>query len=185
LGRLDGTGCVIPRRTLDEIDPCRARGHRLAGDPCDAYRQVDQMTNQEPYIDLRSDDPEWIQQQLERRAGDPRVVLRPIEDDLDSEGHAVSTTLRVQAFGDEDDTEGHAISIQFPSREDAAAFRRRLVLTGALTGTLVLGAAGGFGLANVVDGAVGGGGTTVSGAQGDGVTVGPDSPARGTIPVPE
>jgi hypothetical protein len=143
------------------------------------------MTNQEPYIDLRSDDPEWIRQQLERGSGDPHVVLRPIEDDLDSEGHAMESVLRVQAFGDGEDTEGHAISIQFPSREEAAAFRRRLVLAGALTGTLVLGAAGGFGLANVVDGATGGGGATVSGAQGDGVTVGPDSPARGTVPVHE
>lgn len=161
------------------------------------------MSSQEATIELRPDDPLWMQQQLDQKADQALVVLRPIDDDFDTEGHTAGTVLRVQAFGDEDDTEGHAISVQFPSREEAAAFRRRLVLAGALTGTLVLGAAGGYGLANVVGGMADGSGASVtdagsgstnssvdagsarSGATGDGVRTGPDAPARGTTPIPE
>lgn len=115
------------------------------------------MSEPEQYVELQADDPEWIRQRLESRSGDARVVLKPIDDDLDIEGHAMGSTLRLQAFDDEDDTEGHAISVHFPSGEEAAAFRRRLVLTGALTGTLVVGAAGGFGLANIANNAAAGG----------------------------
>jgi len=118
------------------------------------------MSDQEQYVDLRPDDPEWISQRLKGRPGGAEVILKAIEDDLDTEGHIIGTTLRLRAFDDEDDTEGHVVSVQFPTREDAAAFRRRLLLTGALTGTLVLGAAGGFGLANIIDQGSGAGALT-------------------------
>lgn len=148
------------------------------------------MTDQE-YVDLQADDADWIRERVERRPDAARVVLRLDEDDLDAEGHIAGTTIRLQAYEDEDDTEGHAIAAHFPTREDADAFRRRLVLTGALTGTLVLGAAGGFGLANIVgaDAAGGGAVTTEQGSEGfapaGGSIVDGDSPARGTVPVPE
>jgi hypothetical protein len=77
-------------------------------------------------------------------------VLRPGDDgDDDVEGHAGGSRLRLRAFDSEDDTEGHAISIDFPSRDAADAFRKRLMLAGVLTGTLILGAAGGAGLASL------------------------------------
>jgi len=122
------------------------------------------MNDQEQYVELQPDDPEWIRQRLAGRPGPTRVVLRAGDDDQDAEGHAMGTTLRLQAFDEEDDTEGHAISIHFPSREAAADFRRRLMLTGALTGTLVLGAAGGFGLANIANDGTGSGAATTGGS---------------------
>jgi hypothetical protein len=64
------------------------------------------------------------------------------------EGHAAGT-ITLRAFEDEDDTEGHALALHFPSIKEADAFRRRLVATGVLTGTLVLGAAAGAGWATM------------------------------------
>ncbi|HSK92436.1 MAG TPA: hypothetical protein VLA76_00090 [Candidatus Angelobacter sp.] len=149
------------------------------------------MSDQEQYFDIQADDPDWVRDQLERRPGTPRVLVRLTEDDADLEGHIASSTLRLRAFEDEDDTEGHAIAVHFPTREDADAFRRRLVLTGALTGTLVLGAAGGFGLANIVAADAAGGGAVTTEQASErlappgGSIVDGDSPARGTVPVPE
>jgi hypothetical protein len=122
------------------------------------------MNDQELYVDLQPDDPEWIRQRLDSRPGPTRVVLKAIDDDLDVAGHAIGTSLRLRAFDDEDDTEGHAISVHFPSREAATAFRRRLMLTGVLTGTLVVGAAGGIGLANITNDAAGTGAATSAGS---------------------
>ena len=122
------------------------------------------MSDQDQYVELQPEDPEWIRQRLAAGPGSARVVLKAGDDDGDVEGHAIGTTLRMQAFDDEDDTEGHAISIHFPSREAAADFRRRLMVTGVLTGTLVVGAAGGFGLANVVNGEAGSGTVTSAGS---------------------
>lgn len=91
-------------------------------------------------------DEDWIRDRL-GRGGQSSVVLRPGDDfDDDVEGHASGSRLGLRAFDSEDDTEGHAISIDFPSRAEADAFRKRLMLAGVLTGTLLLGAAGGAGL---------------------------------------
>src|SRR3954451_9403396 len=46
-------------------------------------------------------------------------------------------TIDVVVIGD--DTEGHSLSLRFPNSQDAGEFRRRLMLTGALAGTLVVG----------------------------------------------
>jgi hypothetical protein len=79
----------------------------------------------------------------------PSILLRPSPDgDEDVEGHAAAT-VTLRAFEDEDDTEGHALALHFPSIKEADAFRRRLVATGVLTGTLVLGAAAGAGWATM------------------------------------
>jgi hypothetical protein len=136
------------------------------------------MSDQELYIELEPDDTEghvvsgrvatgdieWIRDRLDRGDAATPVILKAGDDgDDDVEGHGTAT-LRLQAFDDEDDTVGHALSIHFPSREEADAFRRRLLLTGVLTGTIVLGAASGIGLANLSNDAAGSGAATTAGS---------------------
>jgi hypothetical protein len=69
-----------------------------------------------------------------------RVRLDPRDDDeSDAEGHAATAAAVVlYVLDDEDDTEGHAISIHFPTAKDARAFRNRLIVTGALVGSVAL-----------------------------------------------
>ena len=119
------------------------------------------MTDQELLIELEPDDTQgparlrvtddegWLKERLARDPRSNRFALKAIEGDV--EGHAMSSTVALRAFDDEDDTEGHAISVHFPSRDEAEAFRRRLMVTGVLAGTIALGAAGGIGLANLAD----------------------------------
>jgi hypothetical protein len=59
------------------------------------------------------------------------------------------------------------MTLNFPTREEAEAFRKRLMLAGVLAGTIVLGAAGGIGLANMSNdaGTLGAGTTAVSGSE--------------------
>lgn len=127
------------------------------------------MTDQEIFIELDDDteghqayrgsvtakDTEWLQETLRSdsgtEGGQKRFRMLPADGDdtadgEDTEGHALGRTLAVRVIGEDDDTEGHAISIHFPSRTEADAFRRRLLVTGALVGTVALGAAGGAGL---------------------------------------
>jgi len=117
------------------------------------------MTDQDLVIELEPDDTQghgryhvtdddgWLRDRLGREpGGTSRISLKPSDDD--TEGHAVGDTVTLRAF-DEDDTEGHAISIHFPSRGEADAFRRRLLLSGALAGTIVVGAVAGVGLSNL------------------------------------
>jgi hypothetical protein len=125
-----------------------------------AIQEETQMSDQKIVIDLEDeteghkfsrgvvepDDAEWLEERLRRDSGKTtfRVVMR--DEGEDTEGHAFDgTTLRV-SLQDEDDTEGHAIAIHFPSRADADAFRRRLLVTGVLVGSVALGTAGGIGL---------------------------------------
>ena len=119
-----------------------------------------QVTNQEFTIELDDDtqghaalravveteDTAWLQDAIGADGGSRRVRLLPDEGD-DVEGHAAGTGARVRVMleGD-DDTEGHAIAVHFPSRAEADAFRRRLLMTGVLVGSVALGAAGGAGL---------------------------------------
>ena len=112
------------------------------------------MTDQQFVIELGDDqravvessDTEWLREKLGQQPGPMRLRLRYGDDD--TEGHGAGTGVRVIADG-EDDTEGHAISIHFPSRADADSFRKRLLVTGVLAGTVALGAAGGIGLTNM------------------------------------
>jgi hypothetical protein len=148
------------------------------------------MSEQEQFVDIQADDPTWVRERLERPPSIPRILVTLRDSEDDTEGHIAGSIIRLRAYEDEGDTEGHAIAVHFPTREEADAFRRRLVLTGALTGTLVLGAAGGFGLANLVAAdPASGGSVTSEGAErlapGGGTIVDGDSPARGTVPVPE
>jgi len=114
---------------------------------------------------LEPDDAIWLQEKLRREPGSTRLDVR--YDDADTEGHGPGgTQIRVIADSD-DDTEGHAIALNFPTREEADAFRKRLMLTGVLAGTIVLGAAGGVGLANMSSDAatLGAASTAVSGSD--------------------
>lgn len=83
---------------------------------------------------------------VDRIRGKPeaRVLVR-LDDDQDVAGHVDSvdrTIVLIIVEGDEMDTAGHAISIRLPSVAEADAFRRRVLLTGVLVGTVVLGGAG-------------------------------------------
>lgn len=117
------------------------------------------MTEQDLVIELEPDDTQghatlrvtdddgWLKERLGRDPGTTRITLKASDDDV--EGHAIGTAVTLRAFEGEDDTEGHAIAVHFPSREEADAFRRRLLVTGALAGTIAIGAAAGIGLANM------------------------------------
>jgi hypothetical protein len=116
------------------------------------------MTDQDLVIEIEPDDTQghgryhvtddegWLRERLGREpGGTSRISLKPSDDDV--EGHAAGSTVTLRAF--DDDTEGHAISIHFPSRGEADAFRRRLLLSGALAGTIAVGAVAGIGLSNL------------------------------------
>jgi len=97
---------------------------------------------------VETQDTEWLEDKLRSDTGTACLRLMPDDSD-DTEGHAppggpvVRVTVRDE---DEDDVEGHAIAIHFPSLREADAFRKRLLVTGVLVGTVTLGAAGGVGL---------------------------------------
>jgi hypothetical protein len=113
---------------------------------------------------VEPDDSQWLEEKLRRDSGKTSFRISLDEDD-DTEGHGFrgGPVVRV-SLDDEDDTEGHAIAIHFPSRAEADAFRRRLMVTGVLVGTVALGAAGGVGLSALQSdtGADAGAGTTQS-----------------------
>jgi hypothetical protein len=115
------------------------------------------MTDQKYVIELGpdgraivdADETPWLEDKVRREPGPTRLRVRA--DDSDTEGHALQAT-EVRVLIDEgDDTEGHAISLHFPTVDEADAFRRRLLLTGVLVGTVALGAAGGIGLSALQD----------------------------------
>ncbi|MDQ2675151.1 MAG: hypothetical protein M3Y40_10900 [Chloroflexota bacterium] len=118
------------------------------------------MTDQNLVIELDTDDTQghvarwrvteddgWLQERLGRDQGSARITLKASDDDV--EGHGAGTSVALRAFEGDDDTEGHAIAVHFPSREEADAFRRRLLMAGALAGTIALGTAAGLGVANL------------------------------------
>lgn len=94
-----------------------------------------------------ADDAPWLDEMIRRESGPARLRFRA--DDQDTEGHGATGSRVTVLVGDEDDTEGHAIALHFPTVSEADAFRRRLMLTGVLVGTVALGAASGVGLANL------------------------------------
>lgn len=87
-------------------------------------------------------DAQWLMDRINRKP-ETRLLVR-LDDDQDVVGHAVDgdpTIVRVLVEDDDMDTVGHAISIRLPSVAEADAFRRRVLLTGVLVGTVVLGGA--------------------------------------------
>lgn len=95
---------------------------------------------------VESEEADWLEDRLRRDSGKTSFRIT-LGDEGDTEGHGLrgGPVVRV-SLGDEDDTEGHAIAIHFPSLAEADAFRRRLLVSGVLVGTVALGAAGGIGL---------------------------------------
>jgi hypothetical protein len=90
-----------------------------------------------------ADDAQTLRTILEGRAGQPlSITLAPAYSDADVEGHAESPSVALTLRLGDDDVEGHAISVHFPTSADAARFRRNLLLTGAVAGSLILGSAG-------------------------------------------
>ncbi len=108
-------------------------------------------------------DDEWLQQAL-RGPGPPKLRIRVAGDADDTEGHRaeMGPFVRVMVETD-DDTEGHAISIHFPTLGEADAFRRRLLVTGLIVGTVALGATVGTALADQGSSGAAAGATSVSG----------------------
>jgi len=104
---------------------------------------------------VETEDTEWLRDKLATAAGDGRVRILPDDAD-DTQGNLLqsTTTVRVVIEGD-DDVEGHAISLHFPSRVEADEFRKRLLVTGALVGTVALGAVGGTALSALQEGGAG------------------------------
>jgi hypothetical protein len=60
----------------------------------------------------------------------------------DTSGHAMATDTITVSVRQEDDLEGHTMTLRFPSAEDAKRFQKRLVITGVLAASLVVGVAG-------------------------------------------
>ena len=106
------------------------------------------MADDEGTIQIIGDD-KWLDEARRRKPGPTSVRIRSA-DEGDAEGHAAATRRMVTVLVEtDDDTEGHAISLHFPSTQEAEAFRKRLLLTGMLVGTVALGAAGGYALSSV------------------------------------
>ena len=62
--------------------------------------------------------------------------------DADVMGHELDATSLTLSVVDEDDTEGHVISLHFPRIEDAKHFEQRMIVTGAIVGTMVIAGSG-------------------------------------------
>jgi hypothetical protein len=94
------------------------------------------------FIDLQDEDR--FLEALRKRRGEPgstRIEMAPA-DDADTQGHGAQFATAVIVRPQGDDTEGHAISLHFPTAEEADAFRRRLLVTGLVVGTVTIGALG-------------------------------------------
>ncbi len=94
------------------------------------------------FVDLRDEDR--FLEALRKRRGEPgstRVEIAAA-DEADTQGHATSLATAVIVRPAGDDTEGHALSLHFPTTEEAAAFRRRLLATGLIVGTVTIAAVG-------------------------------------------
>jgi hypothetical protein len=60
----------------------------------------------------------------------------------DTMGHALAEDTITVIVRQEDDLEGHTMSLHFPSAEDAKRFQKRLIISGALAASLVVGVGG-------------------------------------------
>ena len=84
-----------------------------------------------------------IRERLGGSTGKPVAIRISPAESSDVEGHALdSTSVSLNLLLEGDDTAGHAISVRFPTAEDAARFRRNVLVAGVLAGTIVIGSAG-------------------------------------------
>jgi len=109
------------------------------------------------FVDLKDED--GFLEALRKRRGEPGPTHVEIgaANEADTQGHAsgFAMSVIVRPSGDGDDTEGHAISLHFPTSADADAFRRRLLATGPIVGTVTVGALGAAALPGFQPGAGG------------------------------
>jgi len=93
-------------------------------------------------ISTSRDSEALLRSLVERKGAGIRVRVDGASE-LDVSGHALGGgELTLTILDGEDDTEGHAISLHFPSLEEAKRFQQRMVLTGAVVGTLVIAGTG-------------------------------------------
>jgi hypothetical protein len=71
-------------------------------------------------------------------SGTLSIRISPASEDTSGQMLAGSDWVEILVEGD--DVEAHSLSLRFPSPDDAARFQRKLVLTGTLAGTLLIGA---------------------------------------------
>jgi hypothetical protein len=71
-------------------------------------------------------------------SGTLSVRISPASED--TSGQMLAGRDWVEILVEGDDVEAHSLSLRFPSPDDAARFQRRLLLTGTLAGTLLIGA---------------------------------------------
>ena len=122
------------------------------------------------FVDLNDED--GFLEALRKRRGEPgstHIEIAPAHE-ADTQGYAAGFAMSVivRSSGDGDDTEGHAVSLHFPTSAEADAFRRRLLATGLIVGTVTIGALGATALPGFQPGA---GGQDVAGQR----AAGPDA----------
>ncbi|HET7027113.1 MAG TPA: hypothetical protein VFI28_05440 [Candidatus Limnocylindrales bacterium] len=71
-------------------------------------------------------------------SGTLSVRISPASEDTSGQMLAGSEWVEIVVEGE--DVEAHSLSLRFPSPDDAARFQRKLLLTGTLAGTLLIGA---------------------------------------------
>lgn len=100
-------------------------------------------------VPLTLRDPEADKRLRAALKDETATVSVRLDDDADVEGHTFAGALRSVALRlhvDENDTEGHAVSVHFPTAADADNFRKRLIATGIIAGSLVFASAAAIGV---------------------------------------
>jgi hypothetical protein len=67
---------------------------------------------------------------------DGALPIRFATSDADTEGHAASPSELIIDVVLGDDTEGHAVRMRFPTAQEAAAFRQRVLAAGTLVASV-------------------------------------------------
>jgi hypothetical protein len=95
---------------------------------------------------------ERLREQLSSAAKKKLPVSIELSEQPDVEGNTFGAALRsvwVNVRMDAGEIVGPPISVHFPSAEEAALFRRRLIAAGVLAGTIAVASVGAIGLANL------------------------------------
>ena len=95
---------------------------------------------------------ERLRDRLKTAAKKTLAVRIELSEQPDVEGNTFGGTLRsvwVNVRLEADEIVGPAISVHFPTAEEAALFRRRLMAAGILAGTIAVASVGAIGLANM------------------------------------
>lgn len=112
------------------------------------------MNAQELHFTIRLDDGSLAEARaadpnsaaaLRKVVGDPAsrtgLSIRAIEP-ADTAGHVLASDTVTVSIRLEDDLEGHTMTLRLPSPEEARRFQKRLLISGLLAASIVVGAAG-------------------------------------------